>query len=129
MAKKRGKTVSFDAMVKFFIKHYDIPRKSDIDNLAMKLDRLEKLILAQQASGEGGRNPGRRAQKKGASRRSPMTDADKALEIVGRFKKGVSFADVRKRTGFEDKKLRNIIYRLDKTGKITRKSRGVYVIT
>jgi len=129
MAKKRGKTVSFDAMVKFFIKHYDIPRKGDIDNLAMKLDRLEKLILAQHPSGERGRNSGRRAQNKGAARKSPMTDADKALEVVGRFKKGVSFADIQKRTGFDDKKLRNIIYRLDKNGKITRKSRGVYAMS
>jgi transcriptional regulator NrdR family protein len=32
------------------------------------------------------------------------------------------------RTGFDDKKTRNIIYRLRKQGKIKRKRRGVYIV-
>ena len=44
MPKKRGKTISFDAMVKFFMQSYDIPTKKDVDKLMAKLDRLEILI-------------------------------------------------------------------------------------
>jgi hypothetical protein len=39
----------------------------------------------------------------------------------------VGFADIKSRTGYEEKKLRNIIFRLNKIGKIKRKERGVYV--
>jgi len=44
MAKKKGNYVSFDAMVKFFIKYYNIPTRKDIDKLMTKMDRLEMLI-------------------------------------------------------------------------------------
>ena len=52
---------------------------------------------------------------------------DQALEVIKRFKKGVGFAEIQARTGFEEKKLRNIIYRLHKMGKIVRKTRGLYI--
>ena len=42
MAKK--KSVSFDAMVKFFMQHYNIPTKKDVDRIMDRLDRLEGLV-------------------------------------------------------------------------------------
>jgi hypothetical protein len=33
MTKRKGKPVSFDAMVKFFMHNYNIPTKRDIDQL------------------------------------------------------------------------------------------------
>ena len=44
MSRKKGKVVSFDAMVKFFMQHYNIPTKKDVDRLMAKLDRLENLM-------------------------------------------------------------------------------------
>ena len=44
MSRRKGKTISFDAMVKFFMQNYDIPTKKDVDKLMAKLDRLENLI-------------------------------------------------------------------------------------
>jgi hypothetical protein len=49
MTKRKGKPVSFDAMVKFFMHNYNIPTKRDIDGLNDRLDRLEKLIKAMPA--------------------------------------------------------------------------------
>ena len=60
--------------------------------------------------------------------RTAMTSTDRTLEVIKRFRKGVGFADIQERTGFEEKKLRNIIYRLHKTGKIVRKTRGLYIV-
>ena len=37
------------------------------------------------------------------------------------------FSDIQAKTGFGDKKIRNIIFRLNKIGKIKRKSRGIYI--
>ncbi len=44
MSRKKGKTISFDAMVKFFMQNYDIPTKKDVAKLMAKLDRLETLV-------------------------------------------------------------------------------------
>ena len=128
MAKKKGKSVSFDAMVKFFLQYYNIPSRNDIDKLMAKMDRLEMLIKSSAMTGRGKSVSGVRASKSRASTgRTTITSTDRALEVIKRFKKGVGFADIQARTGFEEKKLRNIIYRLHKMGKIVRKTRGLYI--
>jgi hypothetical protein len=128
MARKRGKSVSFDAMIKFFMQYYNIPTRKDIDKLMAKMDRLELLIKSSEESGKGRRTSGlKTASSKASAGKSAMTSSDKALEVIKRFKNGVGFAEIQARTGFGDKKLRNIIFRLHKLGKIVRKSRGVYI--
>ena len=128
MAKKRGKSVSFDAMIKFFMQYYNIPTRKDIDMLMAKMDRLELLIKSSAVSGKGRRTAGiKTARSKTSTGKSAMTSSDTALEVIKRFRNGVGFAEIQARTGFGDKKLRNIIFRLHKLGKIVRKSRGVYI--
>jgi len=128
MAKKKGKSVSFDAMVKFFMQYYNMPTRKDIDKLMAKMDRLEMLIKSSAVTGKGGATSGVKASKSRASTaRTTMTSTNRALEVIKRFRKGVGFADIQARTDFEDKKLRNVIYRLHKMGKIVRKSRGLYI--
>jgi hypothetical protein len=128
MAKKKGKSVSFDAMIKFFLQYYNIPSRNDIDKLMTKMDRLEMLIKSSAMTGGGGAISGVKASKSRASAGgTEMTSTDRVLEVIKRFRKGVGFADIQERTGFEEKKLRNIIYRLHKIGKIVRKTRGLYI--
>jgi len=124
--KKGGKSVSFDAMVKFFMQHYDLPTKKDFNKLLSKIDRLETLIKKQAVlSGKGRQIYGTGSIKSG---RINMTASDIVLEVVKRSKKGVDFNQLQSKTGFEDKKLRNIIFRLNKLKKIKRKNRGIYII-
>ena len=126
MARRKKKQVSFDAMVKFFMQQYDIPTRKDIDRLLARMDQLEALIHAvSDSSGKGGSRKGGHARNS-VFRRSGKTAADTVLEVIKRFKNGVAFAEIQARTGFEDKKLRNIIFRLHRLGKITRISRGIY---
>jgi hypothetical protein len=128
MARKKGKSVSFDAMVKFFLQYYNIPSRNDILKLMDKIDRLEMLIKSSLINGKGAAISGIQVSKsKTSTGRTATTSTDSALEVIKRFRKGVAFADIQARTGFEDKKLRNIIYRLHKMGKIVRKSRGLYI--
>ncbi|MDJ0828480.1 MAG: hypothetical protein QNI92_01445, partial [Desulfobacterales bacterium] len=54
------------------------------------------------------------------------TASDTVLNVIKRFKQGIGFAQIQARTTYDEKKLRNIIFRLHKLGKITRKSRGIY---
>ena len=128
MVKKKGKSVSFDAMVKFFLQYYNIPSRNDILKLMDKIDRLEMLIKSSLLNEKSTAITGIQSSKtKTSTGRGTTTSTDRALEVIKRFRKGVGFADIQARTGFEDKKLRNIIYRLHKMGKIVRKSRGLYI--
>ncbi len=127
MAKKRGKSVSFDAMVKFFMMQYDIPTKNDVNNLMARLDRLENLIKTTTESGKTGRTTTKTAKGKTSAGKAPVTASDMVLKIIKNFKNGVDFPTILTKTGFGEKKLRNIIFRLDQINKIKRKSRGIYI--
>ena len=130
MAGKKGKPVSFDAMVKFFMMSYDIPTKRDVEKVMDRIDRLEDFIKKKQTSEKNSRpGAGKATKAKGSRSRSVETASGVVLDTMGKFKKGVGFAEIQARTGFGEKKVRNIIFRLDKLGKIKRKSRGIYVIT
>lgn len=126
MARRKSKPVSFDAMVKFFIRHYNIPTRKDVDKLNVRLERLEKLIRSRTAfSGRPSRAGA--AGGGGAVERSVVTATEMVLDVIRSHPQGAGFGDIQTVTGFESKKIRNIIYRLDKTEKIARKRRGIYV--
>ena len=55
------------------------------------------------------------------------TATDQILGIIKRFKKGVDVTTLKKKTGFDDKKVRNIVFRASKEGKIKKSGRGIYV--
>jgi len=55
--------------------------------------------------------------------------ADAVLSIIAAAKKGIRFPELKEKTGFEDRKLRNIIFRLSKVNKIKSAARGLYVAT
>ncbi len=66
--------------------------------------------------------------KKTAAKKKARGDAsDAVLKIVVKAKNGVKTAYLKDETGFDDKKIRNIIYKLKKQGKIKSAHRGVYV--
>jgi hypothetical protein len=128
MARKKGKSVSFDAMIKFFMQYYNVPTRKDIDKLMAKMDRLEVLIKTSGAAARAGRDfSGKTTRGKARTHKTATTSADMVLDVIKRFKKGVGFSDIQARTGFGEKKLRNIIFRLHKMGKIVRISRGIYI--
>jgi hypothetical protein len=124
----KKKSVSFDAMVKFFMKHYNIPTRKDIERLMTKMDRLEAMVkdttLKAKASGTGLRDAKGRLQ----SGRPGMTASDTVLEIIKETgDEGASFSEIQDKTGFGEKKIRNIVFRLNKLEKIKRKNRGIYI--
>jgi hypothetical protein len=56
-----------------------------------------------------------------------VTATDQVLNIINRLKMGVDTATLMKKTGFNQKKVTNILQRTFKQGKIKRADRGVYV--
>ena len=56
----------------------------------------------------------------------PATDAETVLGIIGGSKNGVGTAAIMQKTGYSQKKIANIIYRLRKQQKIKSVDKGVY---
>jgi len=108
---------NWEGFVKMLLNRLDIPTKEDIDNLHGRLDKLEQLIYQKQPSARRDKKP-RSAKRKSAS--------SIVLEIIANHSQGTNFKTIQAETGFDDKKLRNIIFRLDKIEKIKRVRRGIY---
>jgi len=123
MTKRRGRPVSFDAMVKLFMRNYNIPTKKDVENILRRLERVE--VLLEQFAKRLNHGPAPGGTVRNAASRMPSA-SDKVFEIIRRSRQGIGIAEIREKTGYGDKKIRNIIYRLDKAGRITRIRRGVY---
>jgi hypothetical protein len=104
------------------------------ESLMKTVDRIEKAkaVKPKKASPKKAIKP--KAVKKVAAKIAPakkksakLTDTDKFLNIIKRSKKGVTPQTLIKKTGFDDKKIRNMIFRATKMGKIKSVSRGVFV--
>ena len=67
------------------------------------------------------------SKKTSAKKATSKTATDTVLSIIKRSKKGLNTAALEKKTTFDAIKVRNIIFRLKRQGKIQSKSRGIYV--
>jgi hypothetical protein len=108
---------NWEGFVKMLLHRLDIPTKEDINNLHDRLDKLEQLIYQKQPGSKKPSQP-RTAKRKTASAI--------VLGVIANHPQGTDFKTIKAATGFDDKKLRNIIFRLDKIEKIRRASRGIY---
>ncbi len=71
------------------------------------------------------RSPAQKAPAK--KKTAPPTATDQVLKIINRSKKGVDTKTLMKKTGFDQKKVWNILQRTYKQGKIKRVEKGIYV--
>jgi predicted Rossmann fold nucleotide-binding protein DprA/Smf involved in DNA uptake len=55
------------------------------------------------------------------------TAADTVYKVIARFKKGANMATINQKTGYDNKKIHNLVYKLKKQGKIKSQVKGVYV--
>ena len=95
----------------------DIPTKEDVSFLNHRLDKLEQLLYQKQPAA------GKRKARKTTARKSASSVV---LDVIGNHPEGTNFKTIKAATGYDDKKLRNIIFRLDKLDRIERVSRGIY---
>jgi predicted Rossmann fold nucleotide-binding protein DprA/Smf involved in DNA uptake len=67
--------------------------------------------------------------KKTTTQKRPvkLTATDQVLKIIKRSKKGVNVAALTKKTGFNEKKVSNILNRIYKQGRVKRAGRGIYI--
>jgi hypothetical protein len=69
-----------------------------------------------------------KAPKKAVSKKSkPPTAADTVLGVINKSKKGVNTATLMEKTGYDQKKIANLVYKLKNQGKIKSVNKGVYL--
>lgn len=56
-----------------------------------------------------------------------LTDTAQILNIIEKSKKGVDVSILKQKTGLDEKKIRNVIYKAHKEGIIQRRGRGIYL--
>ena len=72
--------------------------------------------------------PAKKASKAPVKKKAvQITATDQVLNIINRLKKGADTATLMNKTGFDQKKVRNILQRTFKQGKIKRADIGIYV--
>ena len=99
-----------------------------IEKMIVAVDKLEKAKPAKKAA------PKAKATKKVSPKKvvpkkkaAKLTDTEKTIKIINRSKKGVNVETLMKKTGFDNKKITNIVHRAYKAGKIKRVGIGIYV--
>ena len=109
-----------------------------IDTAAKRIDSVAKNKPAAAPKAKPGRRPAAKkvAAKKVAVKKAPAKKAaaagkgDTAInavyQIISRAKNGADTVTIKQKTGFNDKKVQNIIYKLKKQGKIQSSKKGIY---
>lgn len=98
------------------------------ERLMKTVDKLEKARAKAKAKPKAKAPRKASAKKKAvAKKRATLSATDQVLRIIKRSKKGVGVPILTKKSGFDDIRVRNIINRTLKQGKIKRVGRGVYV--
>jgi len=92
------------------------------ERLTKAVDKLEKA----QTSGKQ-KAKAKTTKKAPAKEHTARTANDQVVNIIRRSKKGADGPTLIKKTGFENKKIRNMVFRAAKQGKIKRAGRGIYL--
>jgi hypothetical protein len=102
----------------------------DITAIGKKLEKLLKEVEKSETTVTKASKA--KAVKAAPAKKAPkapvkVTATDQLLNIINRLKKGADTAYLMKMTGFNQKKVTNILQRTYKQGKIKRADKGIYV--
>ena len=100
----------------------------DLNALLKKVDKIIAVASKLEKPKTAKKKPLKKvAVKKPAAKRPvKLTAADTLFAVIKRSRKGVGVAELMKKTGFDQKKTYNIIYKLKKQEKIKSIEKGVY---
>jgi hypothetical protein len=110
--------------------------QKDITAIGKKLEKLIKAVEKNEKAKVTKASKAKAVKAKSAKKAPKVpakkkavkaTATDQVLKIINRLKKGVDTATLMKKTGFDEKKVANILYRSFKAGKIKRADKGIYV--
>jgi Replication protein A C terminal len=112
-----------------------------LDKLLAVVEKSEKPKVARKAvTKKAAASPAKaKAVKKAPAKKAPAVKAatkkkaaqptatDQVLKIINRSKKGVGVVALMEKTGFNQKKVYNIVHKISKLGKVKSAGKGIYV--
>ena len=102
-----------------------------IEILAEKMDTIAKSRMNEKPKKKAKAKPARKApakpKKPVPKKEKPATAVETVLGIINKSKKGVDTATLMEKTGYDKKRVANLVYKLKKQGKIKSVGRGVYL--
>jgi predicted Rossmann fold nucleotide-binding protein DprA/Smf involved in DNA uptake len=102
----------------------------DLKGLTQKADKMIKRLEKLEKKAQAAKKPKAKAARKTTAKKPTRVSASgTVLTIIKRSRKGVDKATLINKTGFEGRKIWDIIYRLKKEGKIKSERKGLYVKT
>ena len=93
----------------------------EVEKLAGKLETQTKSSTTPKKKAAG-KNP----LKQTVSAKQPAA-ADTVYNVIAKLKNGANMAAIKQKTGYDNKKIHNLVYKLKKQGKIKSETKGVYV--
>ena len=97
---------------------------SDLKKIAGQVERLAGKLEAQSKAAPAKKTIAKKVSKKTATQ---PTAADTVYKVIARLKKGANMAAIKQKTGYDNKKIHNLVYKLKKQGRIKSPAKGVYV--
>ena len=105
-----------------------------IGSLAEKLDTIAKAQAEEKPSTAVKKRPPKPSQEKPpssktrqtASRSTPLPVTEQVLDLISKSEEGVNTDTIMEKTGYDRKKVHNIIYKLKRQGRIENSAKGVY---
>ena len=101
-----------------------------VDKIIAAVDKLHKPAVAKKPKAKAVKPKPKKkavAKKPAVKKVTKETAADTVLNIIKKSKKGVGTAALMEKTGFNQKKIANLVFKLNKQGVIKSVAKGVYV--
>jgi len=95
--------------------------------LTKKVERIQQQVEKMDEKKAPKAKPEAKAAVKKTAAKKPATAAARTLAIIGRYKRGVDTARLMKQTGYDKKKVANLVFKLRKQGKVKTEKKGVYL--
>jgi hypothetical protein len=96
------------------------------ENIIRSLDKLEK-VQTKTAAGKRRADKGIVAKQTATRKGKSTSGTETVLKIIMRSKRGVDTAAIHNKTGYNTRKIWDIVHRAYKEGKIKKAARGTYV--
>ena len=124
--KRTGKAVKTAASKTARTRRKAKPRKAAAKATASKTAKRKTLATKTARRSKAVKKPSPKANRTGAQSGAVPTPAELVAGIIAKSRKGVGIATLKQKTGFEQRKLYNIVHKLKKEGRIKSVKWGVY---
>jgi len=111
---------NFESLISGFLSKLELATKSDVQSLMDRIDHLEQMIASVVSDSDSPLN------RKVKGNISSHRISEQVLEILKNSTSPMTYAQLKDSSGLDEKPLRNVIYRLNKLGRIQTVKRGQY---